>query len=255
MPKPEIVIALLAALAVASPAARAEQFVEDNVESRLLMLFKANAEAVQKRLPPQLEVFPSQAAPTKDANLVVVFYDRFHQLHGNAKPTGMAPVRTVVIVAIVKSRETGKPAFAVMRAFNPSREQVPGFYKAGVLGEVKHEMSSAEQALEPGQTKEAWDVSTPGGDTIRVRVDYARGVPTRSQRELQVFSAVQGDLFRIYRTDELGDVIQSVPTNVDRAKNIEYRFSIRDMADLFDAKTQLVAVTANPVFLRKVFLP
>lgn len=43
MPKPEIVIALLAALAVASPAARAEQFVEDNVESRLLMLFKANA--------------------------------------------------------------------------------------------------------------------------------------------------------------------------------------------------------------------
>lgn len=249
-----IVVALAGIMAVASNA-RAEQLVEDNTESRLVLAFRADAAALQKRLPPELEVSPAPGGPAKDANLVVVFYDRLHQLDGSGKPTSATTMRMAVVVAAVKTRAAGKPAFAVLRVFNPNPEQVPGFYKAGVLAEVKRETSVAASSLEPGSMSDAWEVSTKGGDTIRVRVEYARGVPSRSVRELQVFSGVQGGLFRIYRTDELGDVVRSAAGKVDRAKKLEYRFAVADMADLFGDETQLLAVSANPVFLRKVFLP
>jgi hypothetical protein len=249
------IVAALAAWGLLVTGARAESLTEDNVESRFVLAFQADAGALQKRLPPDLEVAPAPAGPVQGANLFVVLYDRFLQQDPAGKTTATATLRFGVIVAAVKSRATGKPAFAVLRGFSPSSELVPGYYKVNVSAEVEHEIASAAKALEPGRAKEAWKVKAASGDAFRIRVEYARGVPARAQREMLIFSTAQEGLYRTYRTDEVTDLIRSVPAKIDRAKKLEYSFAIRDMADLFGRETRLVAAMANPVHLRKVFVP
>lgn len=117
-----------------------------------------------------------------------------------------------------------------------------------------HEIATAAKGLAPGEAKEAWTIKAANGDAFRIRAEYARGVPARAQREMLVFSTVQEGLHRIYRIDEVTDLIRSVPAEIDRAKKLEYGFAIRDMADVF-GKTRLVAAMASPVYLRKVFVP
>jgi hypothetical protein len=249
------VLAASCALVLVAQAVRAETLVEDNVESRVLLAFQVDAATLQKRLSPDLEVSPIPAGPAKDANLLVIFYERLSQQDAAAKATGAPAMQYVAIVAPVKSKATGKPAYAVLRVFSPNPEQVPGFYRAGVLASVKREFSSAAEGLEPGRVKDAWEVKTQGADSIRLRLDFARATPARSQRESQILSAADATLFRIYRTDELAEVIRSVPAKIDRAKRVEFRARISDMADLFVPSPRLVGAVHNPVSLRKVFLP
>jgi hypothetical protein len=250
-----IVAALAAAGAVLTMEARADTLTEDNVESRLVLLFQADAAALQKRLAPELEVSPAPAGPAKGSNLFVVLYDRVLQQDGEAKTTGAAAMRFAVVVAAVKERATGKPGFAVLRAFVPDPGSVPGFYGMAALADVARETSFEAKGLEPGLVKDEWNVKSGNGDTLRVRIEYARGVPARRQGEMHVFSAAHPELHRIYRTDEATDVVRSPGANVDRAKKLDYRFAIRDMADLFVPETRLVAALANPLYLRKVFVP
>lgn len=250
----KIVAALAAASALLALGARADTLTEDNVESRLALAFQADAAALQKRLPPELAVSAFPAGPAKDANLILVLYDRVLQLDGDGKP-GAAPSRFAVIVAAVTSRATGKPGFAVLRGFEPNPARVPGFYQASVLADVERVTTLRGKALEPGTVKDEWDVKIGKADSIRVRLEYARGIPGRRQGEMEIFSAAQPDLHRIYRTDEATDLVRSAAVNVDRAKKLEVRVAIADMADLFGRDTRLLCTMASPLYLRKVFLP
>jgi hypothetical protein len=249
-----VAAALAAAWGLLAMEARADTLTEDNVESRLVLAFQADAAALQKRLPPELEPSSLPAGPAKDSNLIVIFYDRALQKDGEGKTTSAATLRFVVVVAAVKERATGKQAFAVLRGFSPDRGSVPGFYEMNVLADVARETSFEGKALEPGFVKDEWNVKS-GDDSIRVRIEYARGVPGRAQPELLVFSAAHPELHRIYRAEEVTDLVRSPGAKVDRAKKLDHRFAIRDMADLFAPETRLVAALASPVYLRKVFVP
>jgi hypothetical protein len=245
-------ISLVAAFALLAGEARAETLIEDNVESGLVLAYEADADAVRRRLPADLELRPPPAGAIGGANVFVVAYDRQLQQAAAGRITDQSSLRFVAILAPVRARSTGKNGFAVLRSFDAHPALVPGPYEVSVAATIVRQTAVEAKGTEPRGVKDRWEVKTRGGDSIRLRLEYSSAVPERRYRDFPVHSAAKPELVRSYRIEELMTVVRSVAADVDRATKLEHHVRIRDMADIFTGETRLVAVIAYPVILRKV---
>ncbi|MGG5809223.1 hypothetical protein [Falsiroseomonas sp. CW058] len=232
---------------------RAATLVERNVESRLALALRLPAAAVQRQLSGPWETAGQPPGPFAGANLFVLFYDRAHALDGAGQVPPQATARFVVLAPFARSRDSGESAFVVSRIYLPDASLMPGPYRNGVPAETRRRFSSDGPAFAPGTASEAWEMQAANGDRISLSVDYRRGRPTRAQRELRIYSSVEPGFHRIYRTDEVLDVVRSRPAGIDRADRFSAAFAVADLPEL--AEAEVVAVTAYPLYLRDVSLP
>ena len=93
------------------------------------------------------------------------------------------------------------------------------------------------------------------GDQLRFAVTYERGIGTRGHVEPRVHSATKPDFYRVYKADQVTDVVHSVVPDMRRAKAVEFNASGPNLSKIFDGKEQLVAVTSIPAYYRQIFLP
>jgi hypothetical protein len=82
-----------------------------------------------------------------------------------------------------------------------------------------------------------------------------RPVPTRAKFEMKPYSAAEPTFHRIYRGDQGVEILKSAPSGIDRLSGYEFRPGIPELEKLFGTNPQLVHVTANPWYIRQVFLP
>lgn len=84
---------------------------------------------------------------------------------------------------------------------------------------------------------------------------WRAGVPGRSEGENNIHSAVDPELFRIYRYQQYVNVVKSVPAEVDRVESLALDVSAPELAPLFDGSETLVGILDVPWYMREIWLP
>ena len=107
--------------------------------------------------------------------------------------------------------------------------------------------------MEAGVIHDFWEIRDPRGGVIDLRVQYQTAIPLRAKSEQKIYSAPNPDFFRIYRLDTATDMPKSIPARVSKVQNYSLRVTVPEMSRLFDGTEQLVAMLAQPLYLRQIF--
>ncbi len=230
--------------------------------SRIRIALRASLPALQRRLPDAWEIVPDSSDIGKGSNLAVLFYEVYlNQAAEGSDLIGADPVgRYFVLGMPSRHRQTAETAFMVFRIFtaHPTGEN-PFGWKGVAAGKT-----TAHAMIARTQTLEASGLETMVSDRVEARTDvglvevelrYRRGVPYKIASERRVRFTAEPAGVRIYRADEVVDVVKSVPTGVDRLDRCRIRVTMPEFADIFDGSEQTLNVVAQPWYLRQVYVP
>jgi hypothetical protein len=233
----------------------AETLVQQNIDTRVVLAFRVGQASLQGRLPAPWQVDPVTTGPSKDANLTIAFIDQLLNQDGEGKVVAGGTTRIVAVGIPARNSHTGEGAPFLLRAFDANPHGVPGPYKGAVGATIRREASLRGADLERVTGTELWEMQESGGGVIELRLEYQRGVPSRTKPEARPHSLVDPTFFRIYRIDQGTDVVKSLPGGIDRVRNYQLRVTVPELRPLFDGTEQLVSIAVLPWYVRQVFLP
>jgi hypothetical protein len=233
----------------------AETLDQSIVETRLLLGMRVAEPELQKMLPSPWQVSPIPGGPLKGGNLFISFIDSGLVQDPQGKPLMGGISRLLVFPVSAKNVQTGEVAIVVVAGFTSDIRNVPGPYKNYVQANIRREQSQRGVNVEAGDGDDFWEVRNTSGETIDVRLQYQRGLPSRAKAEQKIYSAVEPSFCRIYRLETAGDIIKSIPAGIDRVQNYRFRVDIPEFKKLFNGAEQLLGIIAYPLYLRQVFLP
>lgn len=248
------VVAGTMAVAGAIPAG-AQKLTEQNVDTRLVLSYKVDAGALQPFLPQGWQLNPPASGPAKDANLTVTLVDRMINADAAGKNKNPPTQRIVAFSVPARNAKTGDAGGLLFRIFYSSPDNVPGFYKVGMLAGVEREHTISGADMAPGTAMERWRMKEARGGTLELLVQYQRGTPTLGKVEVRPRSAADPAIWRVYRFDQATDVVKSVPNNIDRIQKLQMSVKVPELAKLFDGSEQLVSVISVPMYFRQVLTP
>lgn len=240
----------LAAALVAAPAA-AETFVGSNVDTRYTLAYKVDAAAAQAWLPEGWTLASFGSGPIAGSNLLVILIDRHISLDPEDKPAEHPLYRGVALVSL-GGRDEENRVF-VTRVYITDAEVNP--YKNSVAAAISRAASSEGAGNDPPSRVEAWSVETEDGGTLEVSLSFQAGIPSFAESEALPYSNVEPDFHRIYRYEQVVDLVSSTPAGVDRIEDFALTTTIEELAPMFDGSEELVAVIAVPWYLRHTYLP
>jgi hypothetical protein len=232
----------------------AERMVLSNTEVRTSVFFNANSELVQKLLPAGWVSNPGSGL-LKDANAILVLIEGVAAESQDKDKPILYQGKFAVIALPVKNEKTGEAAVMVVGGLVSDPQAAPGAY--GVYGTAKINMVRTLRSEDAGPTEveESWEVSSAEGDKLRFNALYQRGVATRAHVEPKIYAAVKPEFYRIYKVDQVTEIVHSTVDDTKRARKVEVAASGPQFSKLFDGKERLVAVMSIPAYYRQVYLP
>jgi hypothetical protein len=233
--------------------ARAEIFVGSNADNRINVGLRVGRAASQTWLPTPWQVEPLQRGPFKGANLLVTFIDRLLNQDPEGKPAAGGTFRLAALYVPAKHPQTGESAPFIIRIFGPHEGSGP--YKNSVQATVRRQATLRGANFEPGAGSELWEVRDSAGGMLEFRMDYQRAVPVRTKGQARPHSNVDPTFFRMYRYDQVMDVVKSIPEEIDRVQSYQLRVTMSELRKLFDGTEQLVGIAMIPWYGRQTFLP
>lgn len=245
--------ALLALTAAVNAASAGEKFVNTVAAQRTHLSFKMPDAAVQKLLPEGWQPSPSNAGPSKDANLTVVFVDLLAVQNPDGSPGETFRVAGLAIPAKKKGTDATVPM--VVGGFASTPSYVPGPYGGFALASATVDRHVHTDSAGKSNVEESWEFKGDGGDAIQLQLQYVGGVAARSKAEAMPHSAVKPDFYRIYRFEQAADVVRSTVTNTDRAQKYAFKATGGKLSQVFDGSEQLISITSLPFYSRQIFLP
>jgi hypothetical protein len=226
-----------------------------NNENRIVLALRVPQAAAQAWLPAPWQVAPFESGPSRGANVLVVFHTPWLIQDAAGKPAAAAIDRRVAIEVPARNPQTGATTEFVVRVYHANPNAAPGFYRVSVPVTVREEQTVKGSGLEPPTGSELWDVRDARGGLLEFRLEYQGGVPTRVRTEASPHSAVDPNLYQIYRIDHGLDVVRSVPDGVNRIRQYSLRVTMAELRGLFDGTEQLVSASLLPWYIREVFRP
>jgi hypothetical protein len=236
--------------------ASAETLVESNMDSRVVVALRAPRQsAVQSWLPAPWKVEPIGSGPSATANVLMVFIERILSQDPAGKPIPGGNSRAVAVVVPARNPDTGEASTFVIRVFSTAPAGIPGPYKNAVPAAVTHQQSSKSEGAESIAGEEAWEMTEGDGKAVELRFAYQRGAATRVTTSVDVRSAVDPTIHRIYRLDQGVDVLKSGPAGVERVRNLQFRVTAPALTSVLDGSERVVSISMLPWYIRQVFLP
>jgi hypothetical protein len=247
---------LVFALAVVAPRAFAETHTENVVaEQRTYVFLHVAASAAQAFLPQGWTLNPAAAGPTQDANLVLVWIDRKLALTPDGKPLQSGTNRLLVLLAPVKSPQ-GDAVNMVVGGYSMDPAGAPGAYKVYGAGPVTVDRVEKSNGKFESTVEETWAARGPDGTGANLHVVFTRAVPVASSFDLRIFSAADPAFYRMYRGDQVVDVVRSVNTGVNRVQTVELKVSgSGKLANALNGSEKIIAINSMPLYRRNTFLP
>lgn len=254
MRRPISILTAALALSVAMVvAAGAETPVGKNVDSRVILAFKANDAAVQSQMPDGWTSLTLPQGPIAGSNLLLVFIDRHLQLDAEGKPADPHASRSVAVVAYgVQPGVEGARTF-VTRVFETP--PVADSYGNGTAARIARSHTLGDAGDGARRHTERWSLAPDSGGTLEISLDYSAGRPGWSSSELLPYSAADPDFHRIYRYDQLLELAMSDALGKPLAGEIAYETDIAELAAMLDGSETLTGVMVVPVYVREVSLP
>ena len=242
--------AALAIVGLAPAAASAETFLGSNVDSRVTVAFQVNADAAQSWLPEGWTLAPFGEGPLTGANLLVIFVDRHVNLDPEGKPADSPLYSGVALVSRAIKGDDFR--FFVTRVYLTAPDVNP--YSNTVAAAVARKATRLAGS-DGARGSEDWTITDSDGGTIDFRLSYQGAVPGWSEREALPYSNVEPDFYRIYRYQQISELVHSKPADLDRTDNLAFSSSIAELAPMFDGTEALIAIVAIPWYHRRTYLP
>ncbi|WP_425049504.1 hypothetical protein [Psychromarinibacter sp. S121] len=243
----------LAATVVGSGPMRAETLVGSNVDSRVIVGMKANADGVQTFLPDGWSVVPFPGGPLKGANLLFVMIDSRLEMDPEGKPLTPASRRAVALIGLGKQVDGDAVRMFVLRLYTTSPDRDP--YSNAQRAAIAREYAETGPADGKRDSSDFWRVIPEAGGKIVVRLDYMTGSRNWVSGETLPYSAAVPDFSRIYRYDQLVEVVMSQGMGKPMNGELKLDISVLELAEALDGTEEVVAVMDVPVYVRKVYLP
>lgn len=229
-----------------------ETLQDSTIATRIIVALQARALSLQSRLPPPWRVSPVAAGASEGANLYVLFNDALLNQDAEGKAAPDAVSRYVGLVIPAVHAESGETASVNFRILTAHPQGVPGKYRTSLPASVWREQRIEGQDLEATVT-DRFEVRSTDGGSLDLRLRYRRGIPSRVTSQSSVRSAFDPTILRLYHTDQLADIVKSIPAGIDRVASYKLSVTVPDLATLFDGNARLVSITVNPWYVRRVF--
>ncbi|WP_137699763.1 hypothetical protein [Marimonas lutisalis] len=245
---------MLTALAVATIAGTAySQTLEgSNIDSRVLVGFKTNAEAVQSHMPEGWRSIGFPAGPMKGANLLVGFEDRQMALDAEGKPRPPATSRAVAILGLAKQEAGDDVRLYVLRVYTTN--DAFDTYGNTVVSQITRATTS-QPAEDGGQDRtDHWSLSTDDG-RLEMKLAFKTGRRNWAPSKAKVFSNADPSIARLFDYTQLVDVLKSDGLGKPMAGEFEITNKLKGLSGLLDGTQDAVAIMDIPVYVRQVYIP
>jgi hypothetical protein len=224
-------------------------------EQRTVLYLRVTANAAQAFLPSGFSISPVASGVTKDANLILLFVDRKLGLTPDGKPLFSGTTRLVGVLIPSKNNRTEEPALMVVDGYSANPAMVPGPYKVYSAASVGFERMEKGNGNET-TIEETWTAKAMNGNGLSLHLIFNRGLPSLSSFDLRALSGADPNFYRIYRGDQLTDVMRSVNTGVDRLRSIELKVSGGGkLSSAINGTQKVIAATSVPFYRRLTFVP
>lgn len=245
-----IIGACIAAFAWAP--AGAETFDSTIADTRTLAAFKVNDKALANWLPDTHVSAPYGGGAFEGANLLMMFIDRMLHQDADGNPKNGGAYRMMALIVPSVDRESGEKSTFIARVYSPGEGAGP--YKTAVHSTVRHTLSLAGTGSEPLSGRHIWQVEQGGGG-LEIAFDYSAGIPGRKVGESTLSTPLDASVKRIYRYDQLTDVVFSRSKGIDRTRDVTIRVEIPELAAMFDGTEALIGLADRPFYTRTTWKP
>ena len=230
--------------------ARAETLAGSNVDTRFMLAFTANGEAIAPMMPQGWTAIGFPKGPLAGANLLIALEDRQIGMAADGSPAAAPKSRAAAVMALGKG-EAGVRLF-LLRVYTTDAgyDMLPD----GVTAEVSR-TSLMEGKPDGTHQSEIWSVSPTTGGEMSVSFDYDVGMGKWVSDEARLFSGSAPDMSRVFRYDQLVELVMSQPVGKPISGEFSITTSIPDLSGILDGSQELVGVLSYPVYVREVFEP
>jgi hypothetical protein len=251
------VVLAVALAACAVPSARADSFVEYSVESRFQLDFHVADAALKKLLPAGWEANVAAAGPAKDANIRMIFADRFDVVGADGKPVGRGTNRVAFLAVPVKQTATGTVGQMIVAGLTDDPADVPGPFGVYVAAKThRMERTVKARAGTAIEAAESWDFAAASGERLQVHVAYQRGPATKLASETKFFSGANPSVYQISKIEQGLDIMRNATVPVpNRVKTFRYKASGGKIGALFDGTERVLSFDSIPWQVRTVSAP
>lgn len=244
-------LALSTAIFTSAAPLMAETPVGSNIDSRVVVAIAANSTAVNEMLPEGWSSFAFPAGPTKGANFLALFIDSVLEMDPEGAPLTPASRRAVAFAGLAKKDDAVR--LFVMNYLTTLPEVDP--YGVGSGADISRVKTLSGPANGARESTDIWTINTPDGGEMTLSLDYTTGNRGWTSGELFPHSAVNPDFSRIYRFQQMGDLVVSTALGKPSSGTYAIKSSIAGLADVFDGTEDIITVIDVPVYVRDVLLP
>lgn len=240
-------------LIVSAVSAGAETLTGSNVDSRMMLGFRASAEQVQSRLPDGWTSIPFPTGPLKGANLLVGLEERLFAADVNGKPLALPTSRAIALLGLARKSDGKEIRLYVLRVFSSDPDY--NMFKNAIPAKVARSSAVTGDENSGRRHKEEWKADLGDGGTLSVTTTFATGRGSWVSDQARPYSNVDPAVSHIFRYDQLVELAMSIPANKPLTGNFHLSTSIPALTGLFDGSQQLLAIMNIPVYVRNVFIP
>ena len=229
----------------------AETFVGSNVDNRVLVGVDAPSEGIEALLPDGWELMPFPGGPLAGANVLFVFIDTLSQRDADGEPISPAARRALALASLGKNGDQVR--LFVLRIYNTKPEPDP--YGVNVAAEVMRKTGVEVSADDKRQRSDEWVIQTAENEKLTFVLDYETGNRNWAPAEALPYSATDPDFSRIYRVNQLTDLIASKALEKPASGTFALTNGLSDLSSILDGSEDIVAVIDVPMYVREIFLP
>lgn len=244
---------LVVALAIVglSAPAQSEDYVGSNIDSRVLVGLKGSSDGIQSLMPDGWSSIPFPSGPLKGSNLLLALIDGVLEMDAEGEPLDPASRRAAVLVGLGKKEDTVR--MFVLRILTTVPERNP--YGVAESAEIERTKSLSGPANGARLSSDEWRIRPEQGGELVFTLNYTTGRRGWTPGELFPYSASNPDFSRIYRYDQLIDLVVSTSLGKPSSGDFSLTNSASELASIFDGAHEITAVMDVPVYVRKVYLP
>lgn len=246
-------VALFATLVAWAGSTIAETPVGSNIDSRLILAFEGTDDWAASRLPEGWRSFAFPAGPLKGATTALVLIDRHVALDPAGKPLNPASTYSSAIVALATHADHEGARLFVLRQYESGIEG--GAYGTSIPASIERREMLAGGSTKSRTRNEVWRFEPETGGSLTIEAQYEVGISAWSPGEMRPFSAMDPQFHRIYRYNQLTDVVMSAGLGKALTGTVSIESSIAELDSHFDGSETLIAMLSIPVYVRDVSLP
>jgi hypothetical protein len=222
--------------------------------TRMMLLFNANAEALNKRLP------PGWVVSSEGTNIVVGFCDVWASHDAEGRLVGNSQVKYIPFNGSAWNTATGESSNVRYTEYADHPQRLVAATPEDVAnGDVVPSRIVRQSRIEHSDSlgdvyHEHWRIEPQGGGVLELRASFRHGVSwSTATSAMDVVFASNPSRRLHYRNEEMHNII-SRPGGENHLLHFEIRVDLPGWRDVFDGTEQLLSVRFIPTSKRDVFV-